>query len=562
MNSSRPRAAWAAAAVLTLGFVTADALLFHSAWTRMYPIGDEFALISTSSHWSSDWFLAGYSKYFIVYPEWTSGAHFNLLRPVANLVYWCFTPFSEFRHQLQLLVVNYGVHALIGAGIFLVSALLIGNSWGASLALALAGYLAPAFFDSPMTVYPCYALDAIAALLGLGSVALVTLGRDLPAVAVFLLAVFTKESAVPLVAASFCFALLHRRRTLAIGCVANGALWLLLRWIAFGELGGTYSSDDLGARSALARIIANLPHLPMGNVDNLELRHMLTGGPLLNLSLLFVLVNGLIVLLLGVTLARRRWRSRPPVPGEDRRVATIFELALWGSALSVAFFATLGGEVRYAYVFFTMFVLLVASLPTSAGRQALQAILIIAGVVGALSAVQAERGRLDALLARYQGSRDLIRTLADAPTAGGPIWVLDDFVGMFSAEPYLARFADHSGPVARLGSIDVSGCANSGLAAIASRVERVPDGFLATVVLPRCARFAFEGIDGALLANLHGRTLARGTDLEYVFPHLATPMRPRQAPAAIDFGDTVQIHLRANARLLYYDFSNRRWIFA
>jgi hypothetical protein len=558
------------AVLLAIAALSADLLLYQDYWRRIYPIGDEFSLISASASFSSEWLLSGYARYFVVYPEWTVAPHFNLVRPVANFLYWCFGPFSETRHALQLIVVNYGAHAALTAMLFVVSAVILGNPLGTSLAIALAGYLAPPFFDSPMPIAPCYALDGVAALLIAATLAGVALGRDRLALLALLLALYTKEAAIPIVGAIVAFGLLHRRRTLIAGGVAIGALWVALRLVGFGRLSGTYSGDGLSLAGVVARVIANAPHLPLGYVDNADLKTFATSpGHALRSGLVILLNLTLFGLLARLMFARglEFWVSIPGAREAPARAQGLALLAAIALLLSIAFFTLLGGETRYAYVCFIVFLLLAASLAASPARAALLALLICGSAVGAAGAVGGTWQTAEPWRARYDAARELIttlRTLARPSAPGsrppvGPLYLLNDFVGAFASPRYVARFASYPGELVRLSSIDTGHCGRAERGLIATTRRELPGGVELTVVLPPCAHFTFEGVDDDLAAKFSGAMLERNPALRYEFPKLQRATVGHFTK--LDFGDTVHITVLGPGQLLGYDFERGAWRF-
>jgi hypothetical protein len=241
-----------------LGFcVGCDALLFHYWIARLYPTGDEFSLIAQSQFAPWHWFAEGYSKYFIVYPEYTV-PYANFIRPVANLVFRIFSNFHS-GYKLQLIAANYGVHGAIVCTLY-AAAILLKKSRVAALSLALAAFLTPAFWASPMPLLPSFALDGIAAFFVLAAMLALAVRRDWLCVACLMLAVFTKETALPVACALMVYSLVSRKKLLFAGLLAALLAWAGVRLLAFGTTSGVYemSGSALSAKFVILRMVGLL----------------------------------------------------------------------------------------------------------------------------------------------------------------------------------------------------------------------------------------------------------------------------------------------------------------
>jgi hypothetical protein len=213
-------------------FLSIDVIVFRDWLQMLYPLGDEFSLIVESRQVTLQWLFDGYSHYFKVYPEFFE-PFTNFIRPVANGVYWLFSPWTDANYRLQLVLVNYGVHAAIAATCYFLGVTLE-NSKKYSFGLALLAFLAPAFWASLMPIFPSFALDGLAAFFCLlGTYLLVTRFHWVGFV-FLILAVFTKETALPIVAAVIIYSMLVRRAyfgvsapidIIPLGDCANYSIW-------------------------------------------------------------------------------------------------------------------------------------------------------------------------------------------------------------------------------------------------------------------------------------------------------------------------------------------------
>jgi hypothetical protein len=67
-------------------FILLAIYCFHFSFYRTYfPYGDDPALLHASGGNATKWVTEGYSKYFVVYPEWNV-ARTDFLRPQVNLI--------------------------------------------------------------------------------------------------------------------------------------------------------------------------------------------------------------------------------------------------------------------------------------------------------------------------------------------------------------------------------------------------------------------------------------------------------------------------------------------
>lgn len=208
----------------------------HDYFLHTFPIGDEFALISNSNTNPKDWILSGYSQYFNVYPEFFL-PYTNFIRPIANLLYLLFDFHSGF-YGAQLFIVNYGSLSILCVGMYLISRY-FENTVLLSIGMAAAVFFAPPFWGSPATIYPSFALDSVATALCFFGVWL-SLGSHWFTAAVLLFAsAFTKETTLPIVAATVIYFPIYRKWTRVISFMVILCGWVFIRHTAFGSLGGS-----------------------------------------------------------------------------------------------------------------------------------------------------------------------------------------------------------------------------------------------------------------------------------------------------------------------------------
>lgn len=292
----------------------------------------------------------------------------------------------------------------------------------------------------------------------------------------------------------------------------------------------------------------------------------IAAGRVFNESTLFLALN-LTLCLLFVGLLRRSgvapW-GRVTAPSDvtagrhDLEVSSLRRLSLLAAVFSLAFFVLIAGsgEVRYAYAFFAMFLLLVAALPAGSPRAVFLSVLLLGAAAGAANAIAHQRAAKDPLAARYDAARKLVVALREIAPSNQPVFVLNDFVGQFSAERNIARFAGYPGEVVRAGSIDPGSCTTGTLWQVSTQL-REEGGYEVTVTLPPCASFVFEGVDGSL--PMRGNTLYRNQYIQYAFPHLVRSKSKWSGRPVVQFGNVVDITIRSPGRLLYFDFARDSW---
>ena len=546
---------WMVSAALVCAFLYfADLDLFRDWLAMLYPSGDEFSLMAESENSPWQWFAEGYSRYFVAYPEYFE-PYSNFIRPVANALYRMFSCTDCYRLQLEL--VNYAVHAGMAGGLYLIG-IRLGNSKTYSLGLALAAFLAPAFWGSKMTIYPSFTLDGLAAALCLSAVYLLFTRYAWLGFVLLAAAAFTKEAALPIATAVAAYSIIFRRWAWTSMALSVLLFWAGVRFLAFGGMGGIYSfyGDD-GVQSLIARWVA--------------LRLLPISYPTVPGNWLFLACNIAVWILLFILLSNRQFARNVWVSGRRfveegklDRPAHLQVLCAICVVFSAAYFALIGGTARFSYVFYISFLAMLAcAFPYARLRGLTLVLLICSSFAAALVSFDRLRSEKDYYATRYEAARDLVSELRASDKSGEPIFVVNDFVSGFSTEENVARVAGVRDKIYRGSSIQAIACSKSQMQAITTRVER-DDGSvkILRIRLPGCARFSFEGArEDMILAHMSGSRLYRNLNIGYFIPGLRV-LRERQTgkERIYDFGKTMTVIVKDSA-VVYFDFPTGKWVY-
>jgi hypothetical protein len=198
-------------------------------------------LMLPGSHWQ-DWFTQGHSHFFDAYPEWPWG-----LTAFARPIFQCTIYLAHFlfgSHWGSYLAINYLSVAGPAAVAFALARGALRLDLTPSLAAAVLTLFAPAVTEFSIWEIGFGSEPLASFFLGCGFLALVA-RRHLLCVLLLTVALLTKETAIwaPLAAAVTVLIRPGRRRsTTAAAMLLPIAVWLLLRFVFFGGIDGTYAS--------------------------------------------------------------------------------------------------------------------------------------------------------------------------------------------------------------------------------------------------------------------------------------------------------------------------------
>jgi hypothetical protein len=251
---------------LLLGLIIFALLWFLNApYRRIYlPRLDDITaladglLLLPDAHWR-DWFTNGHARFFDAYPEWPWGLS-PFARPAFQVVIYLMH-FILGKDWASYLAINYLGVAGIVAVAFAVARTAVGlGTVGSFLAAALV-LLSPAVLEFSIWQLGFGSESFASLLVGCGFLALLA-RRDLLCILCLSVAVLTKETAVwAPVAAALTVLLqpqrgeeLRRRVPVAAAMLLPLAMWLGLRIVFFGGVGGSYATLEYAPLASFLRL--------------------------------------------------------------------------------------------------------------------------------------------------------------------------------------------------------------------------------------------------------------------------------------------------------------------
>ena len=547
------------------------ALYWVKSIARSYfPYGDDFALIVSSTrpfHPSiRSWFVDGYSKYLLAYPEWTV-PYTDFIRPVANLSYYANSLLFG-RHWSFYLLLTYAVQSGLVAACVAVAVRRLRMPASYAIAAGCFCFVSPAFGTQAL-FEPSFAFDLLAALFVIMGINQYLKRNLLAAFAFFSLAVFTKETALfaPAVAAGLALLDTNNGRSsnrlrLSLMYLVPIAAWGVLRMAAFHGMKGVYvfHNNHPGQESHTStRLLIALSTWPIAMRDIAQ--------PAV-LAIYFAVFNW-IFWAFAVAALLQLASSRP-----SRRRVLVTGASAFG-------FGSLERQQLFAFCVASLFVPCFLNLPQRFGasfyplfglaalcaahRARIRWFRISAGAMLLLSfsAVIFQRFTLPDSLKlekmRWALASDFVGRLGQA--SASEVFVLDDFTDMYASPNLVSRFAGYRGKLTLLSAMETSTTPCEGSPAVrASRVA--PDSYRLTSALPgECGAYYFYGADQKILASADRRPIERAdgaTLIHYQIPPLgispSTRLPSRFGTMTIDISNG-----SADAILLYPDMSAGRY---
>lgn len=342
---------------LTLGWFAILAILTADVVAHYFPLADEWAIVADSHPSFADpasWFTDGFRDYFAPPPGVPHESGTTFLRPLFNLAYWLCGWFVAPESGAYLYLPLFAVGSCAGLTWMALRRLQVAST--PALALAAAVPLLPSLLPAlePL-IQPCMGFDAVAAGLTLLAYLSYTRERYGWSALWLILAVLTKETALPIAAALPAAYFLQQRSTLQeqprrfaatlVLLAVPLALWLLARLLAFGldASGQVYVLRSTGY-DGLLRLLRLATKWPFW-VDAGQLLHTpdLTAAAAARFALLAANACAMAAALALIGL--RLWRRAP---------LRVEELCLLSS---YAFLLLVGTSPRYG-VLFDIFLLL------------------------------------------------------------------------------------------------------------------------------------------------------------------------------------------------------------
>jgi hypothetical protein len=447
--------------------------LIWAAFVRSYyhPFGDEFSLIVNSTRFfhptPSSWFLSGYSRYFIVYPEWTPPLY-DFLRPGANMVYFLDSLLFGSAWNLYLLTSYLAQSGIVALVAYLcITQLMLPVR--ISLAVAGLSFLSPGFGIESLCA-PAFGFDVLAACFVLLGICALLKKHATAAWLCFTIAVFTKETALfaPIAAAFIAYSQEDTdprayRFLRSLLFLVPLLAWQVLRWFAFSGRNGVYVTYGHGIVPAvMRRTIVGILRWPTGVPS---LRFWTTNDKVgLTIAAASLLVNALFwFVILHFIWRLFRSGSRSPKQQQARRLAMLSLNADPHPFLVIATFCLgslampvlLGLTQRFGAAFYPLLFITLGYIycfvDSRLYKSAAVIVSVFIGIAGlALNAATIKR-EIPRLHIMWAMSADYIQKLSRSKAE--TVFLVDDLSGGFSSPESVKRFAAYTGNVLRVNDL-------------------------------------------------------------------------------------------------------------
>jgi hypothetical protein len=544
---------------------------FHFSFYRTYfPYGDDPALLRASGGNTAKWVTEGYSKYFVVYPEWNV-ARTDFMRPVVNLIVRLNQTF--FGHHYFLYFASFFLAQLVICALIALLArrMAVEEPW-----LFLIGALAainPAFIGEGLYSISFH-YDIWSGLFAIGALYLVLRQRYALAVLSLTLAVFTKEPALYApVAAAMTVYLLDRRRLHAAVMLLPLLIWALVWTFIFGGTPrGNYTLQGNPAIVLFKGAIQGLIRWPTGILDYHVVRKILFEHSIVaNLPDLFLLLINLFLwgalLAVGVRFAKAALR-RSPVSEQDKWLLVVL---IW-LAGALSFGILVGYHSRFGGSIYPL-ELLACGVMVYSNRERFTRALSVAALGSLAAAFLWNVWSLepsDDEVVPHRNSYPILtmRKLVDSLQRhrADVVYVLNST----RADAAPASIASLAGvPSEELIILnEAQGCLND-RGADRPTVQQVGNAVHIVSVLPECASYTFSGVPLSTLSQAFQGALTRGNFATYSLPagHITEAGSVnKNAISTIDPGKTLDVSLRPEETksyvILYYDWVNGKFMCA
>jgi hypothetical protein len=532
-------------------------------------VGDEPAVISETLHQSvSQWFSEGFSKYFIVYPEWFTPIT-NFSRPLMNLI--PYANYLLFSNNFQFYYLPFYALQFSAALVFAYFMRIAHVPSNMALLFLLMFLMNPAFINYGLVMIP-YQFDVIASIFLLFAFLALWKESYTWTMVMLFFAVFTKETALfGAIAAAMTVVVWKRRAGIAFAFLLPLIIWGVLRWVAYGTITGANYSVAPGLWGTIVALVKGLVVWPSGIIPGAGgLLNLFKGEITLPTKVFYGVVIGLNGLLwayiayLGLNIARRLFTGTRFARDADEGSRLIVGLFIWTLG-ALSFCVLLGlSDSRYgASVYVFLLLLLSVTLfgntplrpaPWISGSITVLMLIACAWSVARFFAVDSPSfaAGVDRQRALYYALRSL------SHGDGSPVYVVNA-PGELGSSPTFLRKAWHVSPDVVFIN-QTAGCPGS--PEVTQTGVKISSGGTLTVVIPHCMSYKFANADDQLLARGVVRELDRPGVGIYSFPHgrieghwFNDPDTPK-----LNFGNVMQVRLYdPQATILAYDWSDRRY---
>jgi hypothetical protein len=542
---------------------------FHFSFYRSYfPYGDDPALLHASGGNATKWFTEGYSKYFVVYPEWNV-ARTDFLRPQVNLIVRLNEIFfgnHYFLYFASFYLAQFLICVLI---VCLARRMGVKDQW--LLFVGLLGAINPAFIGEGLYNIS-FQYDIWSGLFAVAALYLILRQWYGLAVLSLTLAVFTKEPALySPIAAAISVYLVHRRRLPAVIMLLPLLVWALVwKFVFVGTPGGNYALQGNPGILLVKGAIHGFMRWPTGIVDYHVVRktffeHSIAAHlPDLSLLLINLFLWGLL-LAVGAKFTKAAFGASP-LPEHDRLALAVL---IW-LAGALSFGILVGYHSRFGGSIYPLEIVACAVMVHSSRQKLARAFSVVAFGLLAAAFLWNARGLepSDDGIVPHQDSFPIftMRSLVDSlqQHRADVVYVLNS-TRSDAAPSSIASLAGVPSEELIILS-EAQGCLDDSRAD-RPMVEQVGNAVHIVSVLPGCASYEFSGVPLSTIAQAFRGVLSRGHFATYSLPegHVTEyGSVDKSAIASINPGKKLDLNLRPEEGksyiILYYDWVNGKFM--
>lgn len=546
---------------ISLIVIILDVIFLRNHLAAVYPIGDEFSLIIESQKNPSKWFLEGYKYYFNPYPEYFS-SYTNFIRPVNNFVYYIFS-FFPYPHISQLLLLNYFSHGAL-CGILYSVSVFHQNSKTFSILITSTAFLIPAFWLTPMIRYPAYGFDSLATLFCALCIILIYNKKYLPAFFLLTIALFTKETALPIAAAITFYGILKNQMKVILLSVIPLLIWCFFYLLAFYDsIGGIYLVNELNNNSLIIKFISSFLSLPISYSTGFGLRELIYEKSIS--SNLFILLSNLLLWMFMLILITKKIKIGNYGPDSIKINNAQSDITL---LIALSFFASLIyfsliGNLRFSYMVVIFYFLFLSLNHTSSIYQFLSGVLLVLisiyGFTANINSISKVKEVDDLKYRSVQTLQDFALKI----NLESKVFIVNDFFSGYSNQENVSMQLIGTESFFRANSIDLDSCKQDQISMIQTIVyKNQPDMKELHISLPECANFIFQGIDPKKFnQSFKEKKLNRNKSIEYFFDELDYENKPSETNQKIkNLGKVMRIKI-FDRSLIYFDFKSNEWFY-
>jgi hypothetical protein len=536
--------------------LTAIYLFYIQIYRHYFPFGDDPAVFQASAGSPESWFTQGFSRYFMVYPEWRT-PFTDFMRPGVNLIIHLNQIF--FGHNYAGYFISYyGAQLLV-----CLVALLVAQHFGVPsrwlILVALTVAINPAFIGLGIQRAAFY-FDVWCGLFAILSLYFILERRYGLAIVALTISLFIKETSLYAPIAAAITVYMCTRRKLVSACMLLPlALWALAwKYVFHGSSSGIYALPNQHKPGEfLQTLIQGFLIWPSGVFDEQVVRKILLNHSILP-NLVEIILGALNLLLWCFFAAIAVQLLRPFLRGKDRDGKSdpeLLSLFIWVIG-ALSFGILVGRQSRFGGSIYPLEVICCAvvyqrtPLPIAKKMAGVSIAAIAFSFLWSAQATirQRDSSQSDSMRSLVTSLRkynsDVIYVL-NSPSAFSAPSAIEDLAGTSSRIVVLSQFA---------------GCPTAPWPKSAA-VHR--DQAKADIVsnLPPCAHYEFDGVDSAILARGFKANLSRGTFATYDFPDAKVTghgLLSSSLITSIDMGKQLKIEIAPKAdktyTILYYDW--------